>query len=209
MLHFKYYREYGLAIEGLVRHHKVDPLEYNRKVDDALPLDDVITPDPQLRELLEDLDQTKVKPWLFTNAYINHGKRVVKLLGVDDLFEGITYCDYGATPLLCKPAKEQFDKAEAEAGAPSTDQCYFVGMLSVAGNLCSMLTLLDDSDLNCAHAYMRGWNAVHLLEPGDKEPPVMRYKHRISSLQELRDIFPQFFKSKAASTANGEMNGHV
>jgi hypothetical protein len=33
LLHFKYYREYGLAIEGLVRHHKVDALEYNTKVE--------------------------------------------------------------------------------------------------------------------------------------------------------------------------------
>jgi hypothetical protein len=31
-LHYRYYREYGLAIEGLVRHHKVDALEYNSKV---------------------------------------------------------------------------------------------------------------------------------------------------------------------------------
>jgi pyrimidine and pyridine-specific 5'-nucleotidase len=36
-LHQDYYRTYGLAIEGLVRHHKIDPLEYNRQVDDALP----------------------------------------------------------------------------------------------------------------------------------------------------------------------------
>jgi hypothetical protein len=46
-LHYRYYQEYGLAIEGLVRHHKVDALEYNRKVDDALPLEDIIKPDPE------------------------------------------------------------------------------------------------------------------------------------------------------------------
>lgn len=32
-LHKEYYRNYGLAIEGLVRHHEIDPLEYNSKVD--------------------------------------------------------------------------------------------------------------------------------------------------------------------------------
>ncbi len=36
-LHKEYYQNYGLAIEGLVRHHQIDPLEYNAKVDDALP----------------------------------------------------------------------------------------------------------------------------------------------------------------------------
>jgi len=50
--------------------------------------EDIIEPNPSLRKLLEDIDKTKVKLWLFTNAYVNHGRRVVKLLGIDDLFEG-------------------------------------------------------------------------------------------------------------------------
>jgi len=123
----KYYKDYGLAIEGLVRHHKVDPLEYNSQVDDALPLEDVLKPDPQLRRLIEDIDKTKVKLWLFTNAYITHGERVVKLLGIDDLFEGITYCDYGAEKFLCKPAPDMFAKAMREAGVTAPQDCYFVG----------------------------------------------------------------------------------
>ena len=127
MLHQKYYKEYGLAIEGLVRFHKVDPLEYNKKVDDALPLDGIIVPDPQLRRLLEDIDRSKVRLWLFTNAHITHGKRVIKLLGVEDMFEGITYCDYTQKTLVCKPHKEMFDRAEAEAGVISVEDCYFVG----------------------------------------------------------------------------------
>ena len=126
-LHQRYYTDYGLAISGLVKHHKVDPLEYNQKVDDALPLDDIITPDPQLRKLLEDIDRTKVKLWLFTNAHITHGVRVVKLLGVGDMFEGITYCDYSRLPLVCKPHTEMYERAEKEAGAPSSEECYFVG----------------------------------------------------------------------------------
>lgn len=129
MLHQKYYKEYGLAIQGLVRFHKIDPLEFNREVDDALPLDEVLSPDPQLRELLEAIDKTKVKLWLFTNAHITHAKRVVRLLGVDDLFEGITYCDYAAKELLCKPRVEMFEKAEREAQAPGIDKCFFVGKI--------------------------------------------------------------------------------
>lgn len=127
MLHHKYYKEYGLAIEGLARYHRIVPLEFNREVDDALPLDDILKPDPELRHLLERFDKTKVKMWLFTNAHITHGKRVVRLLGVEDCFEGITYCDYAAKELLCKPRAEMFEKAENEAGALSSAQCYFVG----------------------------------------------------------------------------------
>jgi pyrimidine and pyridine-specific 5'-nucleotidase len=126
-LHYRYYREYGLAIEGLVRHHKVNALEYNSKVDDALPLEDVIKPNPELRKLIQDIDTSKVRLWLFTNAYITHGKRVVKLLGIDDLFEGITYCDYGSDKFFCKPHVEMYDKVMAEAGIKSNEKCYFVG----------------------------------------------------------------------------------
>ncbi|XHG03673.1 hypothetical protein AWENTII_006973 [Aspergillus wentii] len=179
MLHQKYYKEYGLAIEGLTRHHQIDALDFNREVDDALPLNNILKPDPKLRKLLEDIDKTKVKLWLLTNAYVNHGKRVVKLLQVDDLFEGITYCDYAQPPpLVCKPSQDMYEKAEIEAGAPSTEQCYFV----------------DDSHLNCKHAEARGWITAHFLEPELPMPRVPASKYLVRNLEELRLHFPQFFK---------------
>lgn len=180
-LHFKYYREYGLAIEGLVRHHKVDALEYNRKVDDALPLEDVIKPNPSLHKLLEDIDRSKVRLWLFTNAYITHGKRVIRLLEVEDLFEGITYCDYGAEDFVCKPHTNMFMKAMQEAGVQSPQDCYFV----------------DDSYNNAKAAQALGWTAVHLLDHSDPDPAHQASQYQIRDLEELRDIFPQFFKSPA------------
>lgn len=179
MLHRRYYQDYGLAVEGLVRHHKVDPLEYNAKVDDALPLEDIIRPNPALREMLEDIDRTKIKPWLFTNAYINHGRKVVKLLEIEDLFEGITYCDYGAERLLCKPDPAMFEKAMKESGASNSSQCYFV----------------DDSALNCTGGKNFGWKTVHLVEPGANTPREPACDYQIVNIMELRDIFPEVFKS--------------
>jgi len=178
-LHYRYYREYGLAIEGLVRHHKVDPIEYNSKVDDALPLEDIIKPDPDLRKLILDIDTSKVHLWLFTNAYITHGKRVVKLLKVDDLFEGITFCDYGSEKFYCKPHPDMFDKAMEEAGIKSNEKCYFV----------------DDSYINCKAAHERGWKVAHLLDVKDPAPSTPASKYQIRSLLELRNIFPECFKS--------------
>lgn len=127
-LHKEYYQNYGLAIEGLVRHHQIDPLEYNAKVDDALPLEGIIKPNQELKDLLADIDRSKVKLWLFTNAYINHAKRVIHLLELEDVFEGITYCDYSAIPLVCKPHKEAFAKAMEQAGVEKVEDCFFVGM---------------------------------------------------------------------------------
>jgi pyrimidine and pyridine-specific 5'-nucleotidase len=126
-LHKEYYKNYGLAIEGLVRHHHIDPLDYNTKVDDTLPLEDIIKPNPELRKLLEDIDRSKVTVWLLTNAYVTHAKRVVRLLGIDDLFDGLTYCDYSQQPLVCKPQVEMFEKAMKQAGVDRNEDCLFVG----------------------------------------------------------------------------------
>ena len=126
-LHEEYYKNYGLAIEGLVRFHQIDPLEYNAKVDDALPLEGIIKPNPQLRKMLEDIDKSKVKLWLLTNAYVNHAKRVVRLLGIEDLVEGLTYCNYSEVPFLCKPHPDMYAKAMQEAGVERPEDCYFVG----------------------------------------------------------------------------------
>lgn len=126
-LHQEYYTNYGLAIEGLVRHHEIDPLEYNAKVDDALPLDGVIKPRPELKKLLEDIDRSKVRLWLFTNAYINHAQRVIRLLGIEGMFEGVTYCDYSKVPFVCKPHKDAYAKAMKDAGVEKWEDCFFVG----------------------------------------------------------------------------------
>lgn len=176
MLHSKYYKEYGLAISGLVKHHMIDPMAYNREVDDALPLDDIIKPNPQLRKLLSDIDRSEVKPWLFTNAHITHARRVVRLLGVEDMFEGVTYCDYSKEPLLAKPHIEMFEKAEREAGAISHNECFFV----------------DDSLLNCQHATQRGWTVAQKLEKEDALSPNPGWSE-VRDLEELRKLFPQFF----------------
>ncbi|KAL9013800.1 MAG: hypothetical protein Q9173_001528 [Seirophora scorigena] len=178
MLHQKYYQDYGLAISGLVMHHKVDPLEYNREVDDALPLDGLITPNPELRQLLEAIDTSKVKLWLFTNAHITHGQRVVRLLEIDDLFEGITFCDYRKMPFICKPHREITDD-------------FFIGKSLVD-------ILADDSYLNCRHAQARGWITAHLLESDIPEPEEKAAQYQIRDLKSLRSIFPQFFKTSIA-----------
>jgi len=184
-LHQQYYKDYGLAIEGLARFHKIDPLDFNREVDDALPLDDILSPDPDLRSILESFDTTKVKLWLFTNAHITHGRRVVRLLEVDDLFEGITYCDYAAAKLIPKPLPEMFEKAEREAGVSRAHDCFFV----------------DDSHANCVGAHAKGWHSVHLVESGVGDPLQRASDHQISHLRELLNLFPQFLKD-SKSNAN-------
>jgi hypothetical protein len=49
------------------------------------------------------------------------------LLGIDDLFEGLTFCDYAEMPLVCKPHPDMYRKAMKHAGVERVEDCYFVG----------------------------------------------------------------------------------
>lgn len=68
-LHQKYYKEYGLAIRGLVMHHKIDALDYDSKCDATLPLEIVLKPNQNHKEMLKNLDRSKCRVWALTNAY--------------------------------------------------------------------------------------------------------------------------------------------
>ena len=126
-LHKEYYQTYGLAIAGLVTKHQVDPLEFNTEVDDKVPLNELIAPRPELHKLLKDVDRSRVKLWLFTNAYKTHAWRVIRILGLEEMFDGLTFCDYASLPFLCKPGEEVYAKAMSEAGVHKVEDCYFVG----------------------------------------------------------------------------------
>lgn len=161
-LHQKYYQVYGLAIEGLVREKHVDAMDYNAKVDDALPLEKYLRPDPRLIEMFDKIDRTRWKLWLCTNAYRSHGLRVVKLLGIEKYFEGITYCDYERVPMICKPMPEFFETLMKDVGVSydaekheTHPSCFF----------------LDDSEANVVAAEKFGWQAVQLCEPEEVEEP--------------------------------------
>lgn len=190
-LHQRYYKTYGLAIDGVVRHHpELDPLDFNAKVDDAIPLDDLLKPDEGIQQLLADIDTTKVKPWLFTNAYVTHAKRVVRILEIGKYFEGLTYCDYSAPEgrIIAKPTQEMMRKAMSEAGVSDVKDCYFV----------------DDSYINVKGAAAMGWSAAHLVESTEPIPETPASQYQIRDLRELKTIFPQFFKSSSSGSSSAE-----
>lgn len=68
-LHMRYYTDYGLAIRGLVRHHKIDAIDYDSRCDGALPLEGLISSSPALSRLFDDIDLEKANVWALTNAY--------------------------------------------------------------------------------------------------------------------------------------------
>ncbi|GEQ68150.1 hypothetical protein JCM33374_g1817 [Metschnikowia sp. JCM 33374] len=159
-LHINYYRTYGLALEGLVRNHKVDALEYNRKVDDSLDLKSVLSYNPELRQMLLRIKNSGQFDmlWLVTNAYKNHALRVVSFLGLGDLFDGLTFCDYSSSPIVCKPMKQFYFN------------CFrTIGIDGDSASQVSRLYFVDDSEINCKAAHELGFGRVfHYVELGEE-----------------------------------------
>ncbi|GAA6033797.1 hypothetical protein JCM8097_000346 [Rhodosporidiobolus ruineniae] len=193
-LHHHYYTEYGLAIRGLVRHHKVDPLDYDKHCDAALPLETVLAPNPQLQSLLRSIDRSKCHVWALTNAYVNHAVRVLKLCGLSDQFEGVISCDYGAGEFSCKPEAPFFNEALASVSSPPPPV--------------SALYFVDDSALNVKGANALGWGHCVLFdERGDEavrlgglEKVPMEEKGEaprvsvVNDMTELRSVWKEVFK---------------
>jgi len=194
-LHHRYYTQYGLALRGLVRHHEIDALDFDRKCDGSLPLEEMLKPDPQLRTLLQDIDRSKVRVWALTNAYRTHARRVLSILGVDDLVEDLVYCDYSDPQFSCKPESAFFENALKKAGISDPAKCFFI----------------DDSRLNVNAARKLGWGrCVHFFERGlqvveggkhkeiGKEAEENFYEDgvvAITRLEELRTVWSDVFKS--------------
>ncbi|GAA5822654.1 hypothetical protein JCM3770_002856 [Rhodotorula araucariae] len=209
-LHSHYYREYGLAIRGLVRHHAVDALDYDKNCDASLPLDEALKDDPKLRQLLSDIDRDKCHVWALTNAYKVHATRVLNLLGVADQFEGVISCDYGAGDFSCKPEAAFFNEALLHISDPPPPV--------------SSLYFIDDSALNICGAHALGWGHCVLFDEGGSEEvrlggldkvPLSTARENgdvngprrtdaqeaprvsvVNDLQELRSLWREVFKSK-------------
>lgn len=182
-LNSTYYKEYGLAIRGLVTFHGIDALEYNTMVDDSLPLQDILRPNWKLREILGRLKSAGRidKLWLFTNAYKNHGLRVVRLLGIADMFDGITYCDYSRTDtLICKPDQRAFEKAKLESGLGDYKNAWFV----------------DDSAKNISTGLaLEMRKCIHLMESPELAimGPTPKGAVQINDICDLPEAVPELF----------------
>ena len=74
----RYFEQYGTTLNGLWHNHAVDPQEYLAFVH-AVPLEEMLHPDPDLAGMLHDLPQKRV---VFTNANLQHAERVLACLGI-------------------------------------------------------------------------------------------------------------------------------
>lgn len=81
---------------------------------------DEVPENPELRPFLQSI---KISKTILTNAPIEHAKRVLSKLNIQDLFDSI--CDIRETNLLGKPYSSAFDKALLMANA-TVDNALFL-----------------------------------------------------------------------------------
>ncbi len=133
----RYWAEYGVTLQGLIRHYQVDPedyLDYVHDVDVSSRLD----PDDELRQVLTQLPQRKA---VFTNGSTDHADRVLNRLGLRDQFE--TIFDIRVANYLPKPFSAPYHNV--------------LGHLGVQGKDC---TMIEDSVENLKTAKQLGMKTV-------------------------------------------------
>ena len=81
----QYWQDYGTTLQGLIRHHEVDPEDYLDYVH-AVDVGSRLSADTELRQSIEKLS---LPSYVFTNGSRCHVDRVVTALGLDGLFEDV------------------------------------------------------------------------------------------------------------------------
>ncbi len=114
------FHTHGTTMRGLVAEYHIDEVDFLEYVHD-IPINDYLSEDLSMRRILESFPQRKV---IFTNADTGHAERVLKTLGVQDLFEQII--DIRSINPWCKPQKEAFIKALEIGGITDPSHCVMI-----------------------------------------------------------------------------------
>lgn len=101
----EYAARYGFTMGGLMRHYGVDPHKYLKDVHDV-PVEDLLGPDTRLRKVLSELPMDVIA---FSNAPREYVMRVLKALGVADLFSDLFTLEF--MDFVPKPKSYPYKKA--------------------------------------------------------------------------------------------------
>jgi putative hydrolase of the HAD superfamily len=116
----QYFEQYGTTLRGLEARHGIDVADFLAFVHDV-PLRDHIHPDPQLRAVLQAIPAQK---FIFTNADTKHAERVLRVLELEDCFDGCV--DVVAISPYCKPMPQSFAIALEIAGESDPRRCAMI-----------------------------------------------------------------------------------
>ena len=158
-----YLGKYGTTLQGLLANHAIDADDYMEYVHDV-PIEEMISPNKPLAEMLARLPQRK---WVFTNSSKAHSSRVLRVLGIDNQFEGIL--DSKAMGYRSKPQADLYELALRSAGDPSPSGSVFI----------------DDKWENLAPA--KGLGAATVIVGNGRNP---KADYSIERVEDLLKAFP-------------------
>lgn len=139
-----YWQNYGATLQGLIRHHDIDPESYLDYVHDV----DVTTrikPDPTLRD---NLNRLQSPCYIFTNGSQQHAERVTRALGIAEQFAGIF--DIRVADYQPKPNPEPYHGVLQSLGIPAQD-----------------CVMVEDSSANLLQAKELGMKTILVQSEGD------------------------------------------
>ncbi len=139
----RYWADYGVTLQGLMRHYGVDPEDYLEYVHDV-DVTSRLEPDAVLRTALQSLPQRRL---VFTNGSRGHAQRVLSSLGIADVFEDIF--DIRVASYLPKPFPEPYRR-----------------VLDHIGVLPERCLMVEDSRENLRTAKVLGMGTI-LVGPGE------------------------------------------
>ena len=141
----RYWRSYGATLQGLIRHHGVDPEDYLTYVH-AVDVGSLLSLDHELRRILESLP---VPSYIFSNGSRCHAERVVTALGLDGLFAEIF--DIRIADYLPKPQPAPYQRV--------------LDTLGLSGGDCVMV---EDQPQNLRTAKQFGMTTVLIGDPAQR-----------------------------------------
>ena len=138
----QYWLRYGTSLRGLILEHGLDPEPFLAFVHDV-PVEEHLQVDPALRSMLEGLPGRR---HIFTNGPREHATRVLRALGIDDLFESVF--DIRHSAFVPKPDAEAFQRV--------------LDALETQGSDC---ILVDDAPPNLETARALGMQTIWVRSP--------------------------------------------
>lgn len=115
----RYWQQYGVTLQGLIREHGADPEDYLDYVHD-IDVASRLQANLPLRQMLHNLPQRK---FVFTNGSHSHAVRVLHCLQIEDCFEQIF--DIRLSNYIPKPNRLPYD-AVLDATGLSGGDCVMV-----------------------------------------------------------------------------------
>jgi len=160
----RYFHQYGATVAGLAQHHGVDAHDFLADVHDADY--SVLSPDPELAELIESLPGRKI---IFTNGGGGHAERALERLGLGSLFDAIV-------------------DIERCGLAPKPQEAAYAALIGACGIDPSKTLLIEDTLRNLEPAHALGF-ATALVGPVHPEPRPAYVDYWARDVKELLRAF--------------------